>query len=457
MSIASKPEFEPPNGGWKAWRTVFGSFLLQTSSYGYVTACGVFTLYYKQVMLPERSASQLGWIATIAVFLIFGVGIPIGALVDRYGTRPVVAPFVALGIVSLGLLSLCKTYWQIMLCQGVAFGLACSGTTLPAVICVTQWFSTKRGLAVGLASSGSSFGGLIFPIMVSRLIDSHGFKTAIHWSTLVVGCCMIVGVICCEGPFPPTRMAALKEREATANPSLESTKSDEKHEHDTDDLGPPCSAEGPTAPDQPASKPSDVRRNLGPWIAFCLGVFCCTFSLLVPYDYLPTIAVEQGMKQDLAQYTLAMINAGSMIGRIIPGFLSDHIGQFNVMVLVSTLSAIALLAIWFPVYYFPTNSGIIFFALFYGFVSGGYTTLLSPCVVALVDGQVTGLGLKFGVACICLAFGALVGIPVSGAVADNTGNWGGLIGLSGAMMALGALCFIFSRVQMGGWNPMVKV
>lgn len=50
-----------------------------------------------------------------------------------------------------------------------------------------------------------------------------------------------------------------------------------------------------------------------------------------------------------------------------------------------------------------------------------------------------------------------MGIPVSGAVADNTGNWGGLIGLSGAMMALGAVSFIISRVQMGGWNPMTKV
>jgi MFS family permease len=356
-------------------------------------------------MLPEYSASQLGWIATIAVFLIFGVGIPIGALVDRYGTRPVVAPFVALGIISLGLLSLCKTYWQIVLCQGVAFGLACSGTTLPAVICVTQWFSTKRGLAVGLASAGSSFGGLIFPIMVSRLIDSHGFKTAIHWSTLVVGVCMITGLICCEGPYPPKRMAALKEKEPSTTLSLESPKSDEKPE--VDDLGVSRSVEGPTTPaaDQTAGKDPGMRHNLGPWIAFCVGVFCCTFSLLVPFDYLPSIAVEQGMKQDLAQYTLAMINAGSMVGRILPGFLSDHVGQFNVMALVSTLSAIALLAIWLPVYYFPTDGGVIFFSLFYGFVSGGYTSLLSPCVVALVDGQVANLGLKFGIACLCLAFG----------------------------------------------------
>lgn len=44
---------------------------------------------------------------------------------------------------------------------------------------VTQWFTTRRGLAVGLASTGSSFGGVIYPIIVSRLINQHGLPTAI--------------------------------------------------------------------------------------------------------------------------------------------------------------------------------------------------------------------------------------------------------------------------------------
>ncbi|PYI02609.1 hypothetical protein BO78DRAFT_422397 [Aspergillus sclerotiicarbonarius CBS 121057] len=61
---------------FKAWRAVFGSFPLQTSSYGYVTSCEVFTLYYKVVMLPDYWDSQLGWITTIAVFLIFGSASP---------------------------------------------------------------------------------------------------------------------------------------------------------------------------------------------------------------------------------------------------------------------------------------------------------------------------------------------------------------------------------------------
>jgi MCP family monocarboxylic acid transporter-like MFS transporter 10 len=368
-------------------------------------------------MLPHLSSSQLGWITTIAVFLIFGVGIPIGALVDRYGTRPVVAPFAALGVLALGLLSLCKEYWQVMLCQGVLFGLACSGTTLPAVVCVTQWFSTRRGLAVGIASCASSFGGLIYPIMVSRLINSHGFAPAVKWSTLVVGCGMATGVLCCEGPFPPKRArvkaeqhkdvvlsesnsAAVTDTEPEKPEKAEDpekgghpTSSQTGHQGDNDgpielgDLSEPTPSSDPPQPKSGHLEP--LRYNGSAWMAFCAGAFFCTFSLLVPFNYLPEMGVESGMSVSLSQYTLAIINAGSMVGRVLPGFLSDHLGQFNVMAIVSAASAIAMLAIWLPLNYYPSDAGIIFFGAFYGFVSGGYTSLLSPCVVSLVDDRVT--------------------------------------------------------------------
>lgn len=81
--------------------------------------------------------------------------------------------------------------------------------------------------------------------MVSRLIDSHGFKTAIYWSILLVGCYIIAGVICYEGPFLK-RIASIKEREAIANPSFEPSKSDENY--DIDDLGRSCSVKGLIAP-----------------------------------------------------------------------------------------------------------------------------------------------------------------------------------------------------------------
>ncbi|KAI0130230.1 MFS transporter [Xylariales sp. AK1849] len=433
---------------------------------GYDFSTNNLVYYYHDVMLKDASSQQLGWITTIAVFLIFAGGVPIGHLVDLYGTRPVVGPFAALGVLSLGLLSLCTQYWQVILCQGVLLGLACGGTTLPAVVCVTQWFSTRRGLAVGLASCGSSFGGLIFPIMISRLIDTQGFAASVRWSTLVVGIGMVVGVTCCEGPFPPKKAQDKARAEAEQESRVESTTTTggkpedvEKGDALSGTIGQTSNQQQLTALDSPEPQKSHTSlRNYNlAWLLFFGGTFFCTSTLLAPFNYLPEMAAGSGMDVNLAQYTLAVANGGSTIGRVLPGYLSDHLGQFNVMVMVTVLSTVAMLGIWLPLYYHPSDGGIMFFAAFYGFVSGGYTSLLSPCVVSLANENLADLGVKFGVGCLCLALGALIGIPIVGAVRDNTGSFAGLIGLSGAAMAVGAALMLSTRVKKGGWNMLHKV
>src|SRR5271163_3890956 len=88
---------------------------------------------------------------------------------------------------SFGLMmtSLCNEYWQFFLAQGIVTGLGLSLTYLnlppgrirladvgrfqTCMLCLNTWFLKKRGLAMGLMVSGSSLGGVIFPIMLDRL------------------------------------------------------------------------------------------------------------------------------------------------------------------------------------------------------------------------------------------------------------------------------------------------
>lgn len=50
-----------------------------------------------------------------------------------------------------------------------------------------------------------------------------------------------------------------------------------------------------------------------------------------------------------------------------------------------------------------------------------------------------------------------MGIPVTGITHDKTDGFAGLIGLSGAIMALGSAFFFVARVRKGGMSLMVKV
>lgn len=54
--------------------------------------------------------------------------------------------------------SLCTQYWQIVLAQGLFMGLGLGCLFMPTVGILATYFFKKRGLAMGIASSGSSIG-----------------------------------------------------------------------------------------------------------------------------------------------------------------------------------------------------------------------------------------------------------------------------------------------------------
>ena len=89
---------------------------------------------------------------------MFSLGPVVGVLVDVVGPRKLILPASILALVGVFMISLCNEYWQIMLAQGIAYGIGAAALFLPPMVAVGQWFSTKRGLATGIVASGSSVG-----------------------------------------------------------------------------------------------------------------------------------------------------------------------------------------------------------------------------------------------------------------------------------------------------------
>ena len=171
-------------------------------------------------------------------------------------------------------------------------------------------------------------------------------------------------------------------------------------------------------------------------------LFLCYVGLFAQLNYLPRIAVHAGVPLQLAQYTVAIANAGSMIGRIVPGFLSDRLGQFDMMYFVSTLSGVLVLAFWLLLDYHPSAAGIIIFALLFGFASGGFVSLGPPCVVELAKGKAEEIGVKLGGFCLAVALGALTRLPIEGAIRDQGGPGQGFVGLmiyTGVVLIVGGI------------------
>lgn len=148
-----------------------------------MTAFGVFQLYYPTHPLPTTSPSTISWIGTMQGFFLAVTSIFAGCVLDRGHPKLLVlcgSFFVVLGLMTT---SACKTYWQFMLAQGVCVGIGAGQLFIVAVGVLPGWFARRRALATGLAATGSSLGGVIYPIVFHKLEPKIGFG----WTLRVMG------------------------------------------------------------------------------------------------------------------------------------------------------------------------------------------------------------------------------------------------------------------------------
>ena len=103
--------------------------------------------------------------------------------------------------------SLAKAYWQTLLAQAVGIGIGIGFLFLPAISVVSQYFLRRRALAIGIVSTGSSAGGIVFPIMLNRLVTSHGFEKAVQYTGYLVMGCLIIACALMRPRLPPKKAA----------------------------------------------------------------------------------------------------------------------------------------------------------------------------------------------------------------------------------------------------------
>lgn len=97
-----------PEGGLQGWLVTFGSFCGMFTVFGLINSSGVFEAYFKANQLAGYSDSQIGWVFSLYLFLVFFIGIQVGPIFDQYGTRVLVAVGSIFIVTSLMLLSISK-------------------------------------------------------------------------------------------------------------------------------------------------------------------------------------------------------------------------------------------------------------------------------------------------------------------------------------------------------------
>ena len=112
-----------------------------------------------------------------------------------------------------------------------------------------------------------------------------------------------------------------------------------------------------------------------------------------------TYAVDHGVDPDTAFYVLAVLNAGSILGRVAPGVLGDVCGRFNILAPSAFFAGLATLVFW-PLA--RSTVAVMLYAALYGFFSGAFNALIVPCIAQV--SPISQLGARMGLLYSILAF-----------------------------------------------------
>ncbi|KAI9816983.1 MAG: hypothetical protein M1832_004967 [Thelocarpon impressellum] len=373
--------------------------------FGPMNSIGTFQAYLSTHQLQDQGPSAIGWIFSLYVFLSFFCGIQIGPIFDEKGPRLLVLAGSVLILATMFLVGVCTEYWHFVIVWGVLGGFGTALIFTPAVACIGHYFCVRRATATGIAATGGSLGGIVFPLMLESLIPKIGFA----WATRVLGFIFLLLTVIANAlirsRLPPNSRVSFR-------------------------------------PDFKIFRDSS-------FVLTTLGVFLIEWALFVPLSYISSYALDNGIDSTFSYQLLAVLNVGSFFGRWLPGYVADKVGRFNTMIVTVTLCLITTLSLWLPAG--GSTAMLVVFAAVYGFASGSNISLTPVCVGQLCDTAEYG---RYYATCYTIAsFGTLTGIPIAGQILSaNDGKYWGLIILTGMCYAGGLAAFIAARIVTVGWR-----
>lgn len=117
----------------------------------------------------------------------------------------------------------------------------------------------------------------------------------------------------------------------------------------------------------------------------------CVSGLFNPFFYIVDYARQFSIPEHMSFYVLAVMNAGGVLGRIAPAYASDRIGRFNLLTPSAFLCGLCCVTIWLFAHSLPL---IMIFSALYGFLSGAFISLITPCVAQISD--IRQIGTRIG-------------------------------------------------------------
>lgn len=390
----------PPNGGY-GWVCTACVAIINAHTWGINSSYGVFLAHYLSTdVFPGATSLQYAFVGSLSIACALLLS-PVATITTReFGTRTTLLIGTVLEAAALISASFATKIWHLFLSQGVCFGFGMGFLFVGSVGIVPQWFTTRRSLANGIATSGSGFGGLTYSLATGAMIRSIGLPWAFR----------VLGILA----FSVNAICALLVRDR--NKIIGSSQ---------------------LAFDVSLFKRSEYL------LVLAYGWFSM-FAYVVLLFSIANYATVVGLTSSQASLVSALLNLGQALGRPTVGYFSDAVGRINIAAMASFLAGLFSLVIWI----FAKSYGVlIFFALIGGAVAGSYWTVIAPVSVEVVGLRhaPSALSINWLVIAVPCVFSEPIGL---GIVKFDGGKYIGAQVFVGVTYLAASVCMILLR----GWK-----
>lgn len=175
------------------WLVVASGFVIMATCYTIFVNC---MSLFQPLIVSDLGVSLAQYNISNAISTVVSVigSLVIGHVADKVSGRILGSlTVIATSAVLVGM-SFVGELWQVYVLFAFSGCFAVASTRLLISLVTANWFTAKRGLAISIALSGSGFGGAILSPIVSSLIVSVGWRSAL----------LVLAAICMVATLPIT-------------------------------------------------------------------------------------------------------------------------------------------------------------------------------------------------------------------------------------------------------------
>jgi MFS family permease len=352
---------------------------------------GIGVSAYATSIFFQAMFSDLGWTrGDLALSMSVGAILTailspfVGIFVDKHGASWIMAVSAFATGGCLILLGYVHDLWQAFIIFSLLAAFRVGFVTIPVMTMVSNWFSEKKGSAMGITTAGQGLGGFILSLLSVYLISSLGWRMA--WGA--------IGLLTWVIMIPPALLVAKQKPEVMG-----------------------LLADGKGVPLK-----SD-KWTLGSLLRMPAFWFVALLHLLYMFGHASifqhgfSLFTDKGIPAMTAGTMIGVLGLFSLSGKVVLGYLSDRISVRYVMMIALALAATSIL----PLFWAESTWGAWLFIVFWGFWECGVIALQPILVATLFDRAI--IGKMLGIFTMFSVLSQLMGPPFMGYIHDITGDY----------------------------------